>query len=446
MVFAMDFDALLATQIAMLFLGVPLTFGTAIFVAAEFSFVALDPASVATRVAAGDRRAAVVSRALEHLSTQLSGAQVGITLTTILLGYTTQTALTALLTGLFDSLGVAFALSTAISVVLALVLVNLYSMIFGELIPKNLALADPLKVGGWVVRAQTAFTLLFRPLISFLNHSANMILRLFGVHPVEQLSSARTGAELSALVRHSAAAGTLDESTAKLFVRSIAANELTAVDVMTNRGKMEAIGADATAADVVELTRSTGHSRFPVLGEDSDDVIGLVHVRKAIAVPFVKRPEVSVQSGSLMTQAPRVPETMPLAPLLIELRDEGLQMAVVVDEYGGTAGIVTLEDVVEEIVGDVADEHDSRAARSRTVSSDSWLVPGELRPDEVQEQTGAALPDDGPYETVAGLVLSELGRMPEVGDAVSVSGYRLQVDGIEGRRISRVRISQEDPE
>ena len=359
----------------MILVGVLLTAGTAVFVAGEFSLVALDPSTVETRAVAGERRAETVRRAMSRLSTLLSGAQVGITLTTILLGYTMQDALATLLTRLMGA-WMAQSLATGVSVVAALVIVNAFSMVFGELIPKNATLADPLRAAGLVTPLLMAFSTVLGPLVTVLNDTANAVLHRMGIEPSEEISGTRSSSELAALVRHSAEEGTLDVSTATLLTRSIGVGELTAVDVMTDRGRLHTLDAGDTADAVVALARTTGHSRFPVTGEDVDDVLGVVHLRRVIAVPYERRSAVRVSSSSLMTPVPRVPETMPLASLLVELRAAGSQMALVVDEYGGTAGVVTLEDAVEEIVGDVADEHDRRRGGAHRDASGNWLVPG----------------------------------------------------------------------
>ncbi len=432
-------------DILMLVLGVVLTAGTFVFVSSEFSLVAIDQASVERRASEGDRRAAQVLRATKELSTQLSGSQVGITLTTILLGYTTQTTVASMLERVLDNSGLAQAVASTIAAAVAAVFINIFSMLFGELVPKNLALAHPLKTAGMVVPFQMAFTTMLKPLIIVLNGAANWVLHRLGIEPREEISSARSASELAALVRHSAEEGTLDRSTASLFTKSIRIGELSAVDVMTDRGLVQTLSEDATAADVVGLARETGHSRFPVIGEDSDDIVGLVSLRRAVAVPFGRREDVPVVSVSLLAPAPRVPETVGLASLLVQLRDEGLQIAIVVDEYGGFAGIVTLEDVVEEIVGEVSDEHDHRRLGIRTQPDGTLLVPGRLRPDELQERTGIVLPDDGPYETLAGLVMTELERVPQVGDSVEVEGALLTVVQMQGRRIVQLAIRPPAP-
>lgn len=435
----------------MIVLGVLLTAGTAVFVAGEFALVALDPSVVDARAQAGDKRAGRVAKALRHLSTLLSGAQVGITLTTILLGYTMQAALNQLLSQ-WLSPWLGQTLAATIAVVSAIIIVNAFSMVFGELIPKNATLADPLAAAGFVTPFITGFTWLFRPLVDLLNGMANAILKRFGIEAAEEASGARSASELTALLRRSAEEGTLDRATARLLTRSIGVDELSAVDVMTDRGRIHWLEESSTAADLVALASQTGHSRFPVFGDSPDDVLGLVNLRRAIAVPYERRAQVPVTSSSIMTPAPRVPETMPLASLLVELRGYGeqeyfgLQMAIVVDEYGGTAGVVTLEDAVEEIVGEVSDEHDRRRAGIHLDSAGRWIAPGWSRPDEFTARTTIRIPDDGPYETLGGLVMNELGRIPQIGDEVTLPTCTILVDAMEGRRVTRVRITPVEQE
>ncbi|MBD8080066.1 HlyC/CorC family transporter [Cellulosimicrobium arenosum] len=436
----------------MVALGVLLTAGTAVFVAGEFSLVTLDPAVIGAGddhdegdgPGPGDRRERSVRAGLKHLSTELSSAQVGITITTILLGYTAQPALASLLGAGLSGTTLSEAVAAVLAVVLALVLVNAFSMLFGELIPKNFALSAPYATARQVVPVQRQFTKAFRPLIAVLNGSANALLRRLGVEPREELSGARSAPELAALVRRSAEEGTLDVSVATLLTNSIELDALSAVDVMTDRMRMVVLERDASADDVMDAARRTGHSRFPVIGEDRDDVVGLVHLRRAVAVPYERRAD--VPAAALMDDVPRVPETVRLGPLLVELRGLGMQMAVVVDEYGGTSGVVTLEDVVEELVGDVADEHDSRRAGATRAEAGSWLVPGVMRPDELKEVTGLAAPEDAAYETLGGLVMSVLGRVPEVGDQVVVgeesSRVVVRVEVMDGRRVERLRVQE----
>jgi len=418
-------------------IGLVLTVGTGVFVAAEFSLVALDRHQLERRRESGERGLDRIIRGLRITSTHLSSAQLGITLTTLLAGYTLEPAFSAALSVPFDALGVPSAASRPICAVIAVAVATLLSMLIGELVPKNFAIARPLQTARLVMPAQAAFTAVFKPAVLLLNGSANGLLCAIGVEPKEELSGARTAEELSSLVRHSASAGKLGADTATLLDRTLRFSEHTADDAMTPRTRIESVHRLEPASAVLELAGRTGFSRFPVIDEDRDDVVGVVHVKQAIAVPRAKRDEVPV--AALAEDPVRVPETMHLDHLLEELRTQGFQMAIVVDEYGGTAGLVTLEDLVEELVGEVADEHD-RARAGVTGTAAEMLFPADLRPDELREQTGIDVPVGDDYDTVAGYVLLELGRMPEQGDAVRLpDGAVLRVERMEGRRISRLR-------
>ena len=425
------------TEWLLVAVGVLLTACTGVFVAAEFSLVTVDKPGVERRAGAGDVGAQRVLAGLRSLSTQLSGAQVGITLTTLLVGYLVEPSVSRLLAVPLTTVGLPPGGVPAVAVGLGMFLATVVSMLLGELVPKNLAISLPMATARWAVPAQRAFTWVTKPLIVALNGSANKVLQAFGVEPQEELSSGRSPDELAALVRRSAEVGTLDEGTATLLTKSLGFSRQTAQDVMTHRVRMQSVHRQDTAADVVRLSRRTGYSRFPVIDEDLDDVVGVVHVKRAIAVPHDKRAE--VPAAALMSEALRVPETVRLDPLLVELRAQGLQLAVVTDEYGGTAGVVTLEDLIEEIVGEVADEHDRSRVGARRLRDGGWLLPGLLRPDEVRDRLGVQVPDSAAYETVGGFVMATLGRLPVVGDEVTVPGGLLTVVRMEGHRVDRLR-------
>src|SRR6478609_9496134 len=420
------------TEWLLVLAAVALTAGTALFVTAEFSLVALDRPSVQQAVDNGDERAATVLRSLRQLSTQLSAAQVGITLTTLIVGYLAEPSIGSLLYGPLQSLGLSESMAATVATTLALVLVTLFSMVFGELMSQFLGISAPLAAAKVVAGPVRAFALVARPLVAILNGSANAALRAMGITPQEELTSARTPQELASLVRRSAEQGTLEANTARLLTRSLDFGDRTASDVMTPRVRCSGIERTARADDIIRLARQTGHSRFPVIGDDWDDIDGLVHVKKAIAVPHDRRPDVPV--SALM-----VPETIRLDPLLLQLRAAGLQMVVVVDEYGGTSGVATLEDVVEEIVGEVSDEHDRSQSDWNQMADGSWLLPGLWRPDQVRDQLGAVLPDGPTYETVGGFVMAVLGRIPVVGDELTLPGWVVRVARMDGRRVDRVR-------
>ncbi|ANG85285.1 hemolysin family protein [Microbacterium aurantiacum] len=422
----------------MLGVGLLLTIGTGLFVASEFALVNLDRADLEARREAGETRLSLTISALRITSTHLSSAQLGITLTTLLTGYTMEPAISNLLRPVFTAWGMPEALVSPVAVVVAISVATIFSMIIGELVPKNFALAVPRQTAKLVIPFQVAFTTVFRPAIRMLNGSANGVLRALGVEPKEELSGARTAEELSSLVRRSASAGVLEKDTASLLDRSLRFSRLTAADVMTPRPSIHAVAAGDSAEDVVQLARRTGHSRFPVYDDSMDDITGIVHLKAAIGVPRDRRAD--VPAAALSTEPLRVPEAVHLDALVAELRARGYQMAVVVDEYGGTAGVVTLEDLVEEIVGEVLDEHDRRRA-GVVRSGDSILLPGDLRPDEVRDRTGILIPEGEVYDTVGGYIMSVLERIPAVGDRVSIDDGQLEVHRMDGRRVDRVRFT-----
>lgn len=421
-------------------LGAVLTLGTALFVAAEFSLVALDRSRVQRAVDDGDTAAVPVLASLRRLSTQLSAAQVGITLTTLVLGYVASPSIGALLQPVLASAGLPEGSVEPVASGVALVIATVFSMVLGELVPQFLGISAPLGTAKVVARPVAIFGTIMRPLIVVLNGSANAVLESFGVTPQEELSAARTPQELASIVRRSALVGTLDEDVALRLTRSLDFGGRTAEDVMTPRVRSVSVERSTTAADVVELARSTGHSRFPVVGEDWDDVVGLVHVKKAIAVPYERRGE--VPATALMVPPRLVPETLGLDPLLLVLRD-GHQLAVVVDEYGGTSGVVTLEDVIEELVGEVSDEHDRAAAGGRRLPDGGWAVPGMWRPDEVRSRIGVPVPDGPAYETLGGFLMAALGRVPAVDDRAQIDHWTLRVEAMDGRRVERVHVTPE---
>lgn len=388
-----------------------------VFVAAEFAFVTVDRAQVDRAVESGDERARGVQRALRTLSTQLSGAQVGITVTNLAIGFLAEPAIASLIDDPLEVAGVPEGAVRPVSLALGLALGTVLTMVFGEMVPKNLALAEPLSVARGTQGMMRAFTAAMAWPIRVLNESANSLVRRLGMEPQEELRSARGMTELASLVERSAHQGTLDAETAELMERSVEFGTRTASEIMTPRVRTATLEASARASTVIELARQTGFSRFPVL-DDEDTVVGTCHVKHAVALPVHERATTRIKH--IMVKPIVVPDSLRLDPLLALLRGDGFQMAVVLDEYGGHAGVVTLEDVVEEIVGDIADEHDRLGARARQRRDGTWSLSGLLRPDEVEDVTGVELPAGEDYDTVAGLVVRLLGRVPEAGDLVEV--------------------------
>lgn len=420
--------------------GVLLTVGTGLFVASEFSLVNLERNELESRAGRGEKGLGNTIRALKRTSTHLSGAQLGITLTTMLTGFLAEPAVSSLLRPTLDWLQLSPAAQTGTAVTLTMILATVFSTLFGELIPKKLALTMPLAVNRFVVLFQLGFTWLFGWMIWLLNKTGDRVVRAFGIEPREELSSSRTAEELTSLVRRSATLGALDQQTATLITKTLQLRQLVAADIMTPRPRMFVIDRDESVQSVIALCNQTGHSRFPVIDGSTDDVVGVVHVKQAASVPRVKRNEVPV--SAITVSAERVPETMPLETLMGLLRSKGLQMAIVVDEYGGTAGLATLEDLIEELVGELADEHDRTRVGVRRGQGNSVLFPGMMRPDELKE-LAIFIPEDGAYETVGGFLMSALGKIPVVGDQVDIDGGELRVERMDGRRVDRVRFIPE---
>lgn len=422
----------------MLGVGLLLTAGTGLFVASEFALVNLDRADLEARQAAGESRLSLTISALKITSTHLSSAQLGITLTTLLTGYALEPAISNLLRPVFTAWGLPSSLISPLAVFIAITIATIVSMILGELVPKSFALAIPRQTAKLVMPFQVGFTTVFRPAVTVLNGSANGVLHAMGIEPKEELSGARTAEELSSLVRRSASAGVLEEDTASLLNRSLTFARLTAADVMTPRPSIHALAAGESVEEVIQLARRTGHSRFPVYDDSMDDITGIVHLKAAVSVPRDRRRD--VPAAAIATEPLRVPEAVHLDVLVSELRARGYQMAIVVDEYGGTAGVVTLEDLVEEIVGEVLDEHDRRRA-GIVRAAGTVIFPGELRPDEVLDRTGIRIPEDDVYDTVGGFIMSVLERIPVVGDTIEVEDGSLEVQRMDGRRVERVRFT-----
>jgi CBS domain containing-hemolysin-like protein len=429
-----------------------LTVGNALFTAAEFSLTTLERSTVEANARDGGRRDRYVRRAHHTLSFQLSGAQLGISITTLVTGFLTEPLVRELPHPGMDALGVPNRVADAVIAFLTLVVVTSLSMVFGELVPKNLAVARPLPTARAVAGPQLLFSFVMTFAIRLTNGAANRILRKLGIEPAQELRSARSPQELVSLVRSSARSGSLDPSTAALLHRSLQFGTLTAEELMTPRSKIVALQTDNTVADLVATATESGFSRFPIVEGDLDETVGIVHVKQVFQVPPAER-EYTLLAAVAQPVAV-VPSTLDGDALMEEIRANGLQTAMVVDEYGGIAGMVTVEDLIEEIVGDVRDEHDD-ATPDVTASANGWRVSGLLRIDEVAAATGYHAPE-GEYETIGGLVLEQLGRIPVSGDTVQLSGiepdgisngsasWQARVIRMDGRRIDLLELTKVD--
>ncbi|MCQ8190345.1 hemolysin family protein [Streptomyces rugosispiralis] len=429
------------TEVLLLAVAVLLALACGAFVAAEFSLTTVERGELELAAGRGERGAAGALKAVRSLTYQLSGAQLGITVTNLVVGMLAEPSVAALLAGPLTAIGVPASAVRSTALVLGTFLSTVVLMVVGELVPKNWAISRPLPVAKAVATPQRVFSSVFRPLISHLNNTANRTVRRMGLEPAEELASARGPQELIALARHSAKEGALEKGTAELFVRTLNLAGLTAQNVMTPRVRVVALDVRATAEDVANATRATGLSRFPVYRGSLDTVAGLVHIKDVLAVPPEERPRRPV--SEVMRDAVFVPEPLTVDRLLDRLSDQR-SMAVVIDEYGGTAGVVTLEDIVEEVVGEVRDEHDPHeTAQLIPMGRDPeghtlYDADGAARVDQL-ERIGLRVPP-GPYETLAGLIATELGRIPAVGDTVEPADWSVEVRKVTSHRAARVRL------
>ncbi|MDU0477655.1 hemolysin family protein [Staphylococcus chromogenes] len=432
---------------------IALTAGTGFFVAIEFALSGLERSTIDNHVITkNDSLARAVQRDHNQLSFVLSGAQLGITITTLATGFLAEPILSKYLTPLLDACGMTPQAARPTALILAMVIATLLSMVYGELVPKNLAITLPLETARVATRPVRAFNLVFKWFIIGLNTMANAVLRKFGIEPVDELASARSPQELQSLVRTSAEHGDLDKTTATMLSNSLAFGESTADEFMTPRSKIEALSVDATVLELLELARDTGHSRFPVIDGDLDETIGVVHVKNAFSIDPAERGSVTVRS--LARPVPVIPDSLDGDAVLNAVRSAGSQVVLVADEYGGTAGLVTIEDVVEEILGEVYDEYDdAEADREFIRNGHAWDISGLARMDDLPEKTGY-YPPEGSYETLGGLVMATLGRIPVEGDLVLLpdsendfagefeSGIRGRwtalVTAMDGRRVDRI--------
>ncbi|MBN2112499.1 MAG: HlyC/CorC family transporter [Acidimicrobiia bacterium] len=415
----------------------------AFFVAGEFAIAAVERSRVERRAEAGDPAARRVLASLHNLSFQLSGAQLGITATSLIVGAIAEPAIGRLIDPLVARLPwIPEGSSLGVSVVLALVLATGVQMVIGELVPKNLAVARPERMAVLFGIPLQVVNRLLRPLILLLNNSANWTVRRLGIEPREELAGVRSMEELELMIRSSAEQGRLDDDELRLLARAISFTEKVAADAMIPRVAVVGISRHDSVAHLRQLARQTGHSRFPVYGEDLDEVDGVVHVKDSFAVPAERRPLTPV--AVIGRPVLKVPETRPLDELLTDLQSQGRRMAVVIDEYGGTAGIVTVEDLVEEIFGEIADEYDADLP-PESPAGEGEVLSGLLHRHEVEELTGFEWPE-GRYETLGGLLVARLGRFPRPGEVVAIDRWAFEVLEMEGHRIARVRVRRPSAE
>ncbi|MBG0562506.1 hemolysin family protein [Actinoplanes aureus] len=394
-----------------------LTAATGYFVAQEFAYVAVDREQLRALADQGDAAAERALRVTQKLSFVLSGAQVGITVTALLAGYVAEPYLGRGTAELLGATGLSEAASASVSMVFALLFATVVQMVLGELAPKNLAIAKPETLARALSRSTLIYLTVAGPLIRLFDGTATRLLRAVGIEPVEELPQGATTEDLDRIIATASTRGALDARAARLLDHGLDFRVHTAAEAMRPRVDVTTIRAGEPASRVVELL-DTGHSRFPVIGDDVDDVVGVVTIADVVTLEPAARATTAVRG--LATDAVALPESARLPEVLDRLKAAHRQMAIVVDEYGGFAGIITLEDVAEELVGEIRDEDDLPEPVIERTGEDSWTIPGRARVDEIADATGVRLPDDDAYDTVSGLILERLGRLPTAREQVEV--------------------------
>jgi CBS domain containing-hemolysin-like protein len=402
-----------------LFLIIVLTAATGYFVAQEFGYVAVDRGKLRQLADNGDLAARRAHEVTERLSFMLSGAQLGITLTALLVGYVAEPFLGAGLAELFGVAGLPRTVGIPLSVGVALLIATVVQMVFGELAPKNFAIARAVPLARALSRSTLMYLTVAAPVIRLFDTAARRLLGRVGIEPVEELPSGATPEDLERIIAESRQEGRLDVATSTLLDRGLDFRVLTAGEAMVPRVDVHTVRADEPVSRIVEML-DTGHSRFPVHGvEGVDDLVGVVAIADVLGVPPAERG--STRIAEVVVPPLLVPATLPLPTVLDRLRAGHRQLACVVDEYGGFAGVITLEDIAEELVGPIRDEDDPPERAPVRLDDGSWVVPARWRIDEVADSTGIALPAAPEYDTLSGLVMRELGRVPEVGDRLEIS-------------------------
>ena len=417
-----------ASAVLGLFAVFVLTAATGYFVAQEFAYVSADRLALAREAEAGDKKAARALKVLERLSFMLSGAQLGITVTGLVVGFIAEPSVSALLTPALSGLGLPGAAVSGISVVLAFVGATVVQMVLGELAPKNLAIAVPERLAKALAGSTLAYLKVVGPVVHVFDGAANRLVRKVGIEPVEELHHGATLEELSQLIGESHEQGELPGNTAELLDHALEFSERTLDEVMVPRADAVFVRKDASAAEGVALIGKHGHSNYPVLGDHPDDVTGVLGVRELMGLPADRLADTT--AGAVARRPLLLPDTLPLPEAVEQMRQGDDEFAVVLDEHGGVAGIVTYEDIAEELVGDIADESDT-VTELAVADGEGWLVDAGRRLDEIEEATGIELPEEDDYDTVAGLIVDRLGRFPTVGDRVTVDlsdGGRVTLD------------------
>jgi CBS domain containing-hemolysin-like protein len=420
-----------------LLIAIVLVLANGFFVAVEFAFTASRRPPLEERAAAGNRFARWAIASMDELPVTFAGAQLGVAAMSLGLGYVIEESLESSFHDVFQALGLPPGAVTTLSVVTALLIVSFVHNVLGEMAPKNATIAAPEKAALLLAAPFRAYVTVLRPVIVSLSWVAGALLRLFGVRTKHTVEPTHSAEDIATLVKTIGAGKVIDPSSSRLLTSALAFQSTIVSEVMVPRPDLVALPFTETAAGFEATMVATGHSRIPVYGEDLDDIRGFVHAKDLIAV---SEPDLERPLGEWLIRAvPVVPETTPISPVMEMMRSGGVHLAVAIDEHGSVAGMVTLEDIAEEIVGDIRDEHDIREVMEiRPAGKDRYLVAGQTRVDRLSEVGAKVAP--GEYESVGGYIMSALGRVPGRGDTVRGPGYEMTVRRMDSRRVREVEL------
>ncbi len=424
-------------SVSALLVAVTLVVINGFFVAVEFAFTASRRPALESQAAAGNRFAGWALASMNELPVTFAGAQLGIAGASLALGFVIESSLEVAFEGLYQAIGLPEGAITTLSLVTALLIVSFVHNVFGEMAPKNATIAAPERVALVVSAPFRGYVTIFRPIIFTLSWIAGGVLRLFGVQARRTIEMTHSPEDIASLVKTIGAGGVIDPGSSSLLTSALRFQDTSVSEVMVPRPDLVAMSASDSAAQFERRVVETGHSRIPVYGEDLDDIQGFIHAKDLLGVETGRRDE--PVAGSLIRSVPIVPETMSISPVMEMMRSEGVHLAVAIDEHGSVAGLVTLEDIAEELVGEIRDEHDIREIMEiRPAGRDRYLVAGRTRIDRLEE-VGARLPK-GEYETVGGFLMDQLGQVPHHGDVVSGDTFEISVRRMEGRRVREVEL------
>ena len=410
---------------------------TAFFVAAEFAFIAVDRARIESEALQGNRRAGSLLKILKELSYQLAGAQLGITIMAVLIGFIAKPTIASLLEDPFENV-VGESAKESVALAVAIILATFAAMILGELVPKNIAIAKTDLTAKVLAGPFRLYSFLAKPVIALSDTTANWLTRRLGVEPAQELERVPNLEDLGSLIRTSGEEGTLGFRDVDLLTKSLRFAKKTANEVMVPRLAVHSLSRAATITDLVQLSATTGLSRFPVVDSDLDSVIGIAHVKSALLVTPEQRSSRSVET--IMGAVLAIPESRDLLSVMADMRRRRIPLVVVVDEYGGTEGIVSIEDLLEEIVGEIDDEYDNVSENGSEESAGVYTISGNLHPHEVTDICGFEI-QDGRYETIAGFALEKLQRIPSPGEMFRYRRWKIEILEMDNLRIARLKLT-----